>query len=96
MIEKFLVFAASLENLPNAQRISFKLDEIGVTEDGKFLLANYAMYFTCDESKREKTLNLDIKNAVLRLLMPDSDKFDLAEMYSYVEENYNSSIQSMV
>ena len=52
MIEKFLVFAASLENLPNAQTISFKLDQIGVTEDGKFLLANYAMYFTCDESKR--------------------------------------------
>lgn len=31
MIEAFLEFAASLENHPFAERISFGLDELGVT-----------------------------------------------------------------
>lgn len=54
------------------------------------------MYFACNENKKERSLNQDIKNAVLRLLMPDSNNFDLSEMYSHVEENYKPSIQTMV
>lgn len=54
------------------------------------------MYFNYEGTKRERGLSQDIKNAVLRLLMPDSNNFDLAEMYSHVEENYKPRIQSMV
>lgn len=85
-----------MESHPFCNGISFELNEVGITDSGSFMLANYQMYFISAEGVGKRDLNRDIKRMLSRLLFPNEDKLDLISLYSYVEEEYGEKMMKVI